>query len=827
MAVLTSNSRRWRRLFAVSLAGLLGAGLCIGPTWVSPRVGAQAAPQNLALGRPYTMSPPPNYSLTADAGDSVQLTDGSYTTAIGTFWMHSNVVGWSHVAPVTIVIDLQSVQPISGVSFSTAARAAADVHWPRSIFVLTSDDGRQYFPATDLAQVPPGTAGPPSETAYATFRYAIGNLRTHGRYVAIIVDPIGPYVFCDEIEVLRGDPSFLSTPLAGEPATDLRQYFVNAHMNVSIGQRLSIDLQSARTALASAAALDADLRARLTSELDSIEYGIAGLPPAPAGFKAVLPLNDLHARIFAVQGAIAQAAGFPALSAWAVNPWDFARPLDKPTPASTQTASILAMNGETRSGAVNFSNSSGQPVTVTLRTRNLNLNIRHDLHLFEAEWTDTRELTPVADALVPLSDQTTVFVVPAGMTRQIWMSFAPQNRLSGTYRGTLQATTDAGTSLSVPIALTVLAGSFPARPTLHVGGWDYTDTTHGLGLTPTNVGPLIDQLHALKVDSPWATLGVMPSGTFDALGQLQTSPDTTAFDAWVANWPDASRYFVFVGGPDSIGGVQAADEPRFTTAVGQWIAFWASHAVGLGIQPSQLMLLLVDEPMSAAQDQRIVHWARAVKAGAPDVGIWENPNYRDPASAAAGLMDVSDVLAVKRSLIVSQGASYTDFFRQRGQQGQALDVYGASGPARLLDPYTYDRLQAWICADLGAGGSYLWSFADDAGGHSWNEYGSTDAPYSPFFLSSDQVTISKHSEAIREGMEDFEYLTMLRGKVANPRPRQRGTAALSDAQDLLTRATAAVLQSTGASDLTWTADKDRSVADGIRLQVAAALAKLR
>ena len=30
--------------------------------------------------------------------------------------------------------------------------------------------------------------------------------------------------------------------------------------------------------------------------------------------------------------------------------------------------------------------------------------------------------------------------------------------------------------------------------------------------------------------------------------------------------------------------------------MGQWITFWVAHAANQGIQPSQLMLLLVDEP---------------------------------------------------------------------------------------------------------------------------------------------------------------------------------------------------------------------------------------
>ena len=159
-----------------------------------------SAQSNIALGRPYTLSPRPNYSLTTDVGDDTQLTDGVYTTN-NPIWTRTSTVGWSGASPVVIVIDLQSIQPIAGVSYSTAA-GSAGVTWPRSVFVLTSDDGVRYFPAADLVAT---SANAPS-SGYAALRFSTRALRTHGRYVAVVVDPNGgPYVFCDEIEVAGGD----------------------------------------------------------------------------------------------------------------------------------------------------------------------------------------------------------------------------------------------------------------------------------------------------------------------------------------------------------------------------------------------------------------------------------------------------------------------------------------------------------------------------------------------------------------------------------------------------------------------------------------------
>lgn len=800
---------------AVMLLGTLAAVFSIGPMPCS----AQSA--NLAKGRPYSLTPRPNYALTTDANDDVQLTDGTYSTS--TIWTRASTVGWSNAAPVTIVVDLQSIQPIAGVSYSTAA-GIAGVQWPRSIFVLTSDDGHRYWPVADLAVIRGGEAGPP-ESGYSTFRFSTRDLRTHGRYVAIVVDQNGPYTFCDEIEILAGDSSWLTSPPTGESTTDLQKFFVTAHMRFSIQSRLSSDLRDARTALATSHVTDI-LRVQLASSLDQAEHEIADIPtPDPDTFTTILPLNDLHARIMSVQGAIAHAEGFPPLSAWAVNPWDFVRPLDKP-PVSIEpgTVRIAAMNGETRAGAINVSNSTEQAMTVSLQvTEPVEWTSVPDVHLYEVKWTDTRELIPVADALIPLPASGATFEVPAGMTRQVWVKFKPQNRSPGSYRGFLEARVGDALSAHVPFELSVLDATFPDRPSLHLGGWDYTDRQNILGLTPGNAGAFIDQLHALNVDAPWATSGVMPSGAFDALGRLIQLPDTSSFDRWVANWPNANRYYVFVSANGALGSVPTTSTARFTTAAGQWITFWVAHAGQQGVQPSQLMLLLVDEPYTAAQDDQIVTWATAIKAAQPDVGIWEDPGFKNPASASPRLLDVADVVALKRSLMLQQGAPFVEFYQGWATGVRALSVYGASGPARLLDPYTYYRLQAWVCASLGATSSFFWSFADDAGGASWNEYRSVQTPYSPFFLSSDRVTITKHSEAIREGIEDFEYVTMLRHQVAVIAQSDPNHPALSGARKLLEHAVDTVLQTPGATDLQWVSSKDRSAAESTRLMIADAL----
>ena len=169
-------------------------------------VKAQAA-ENIALGKSVTFSIPPNYALCSDPEDDKQITDGlrssqgdlkniDNTTSI---WVQKGTVGWTGAYPI-ITIDLGKVQPISGVSYSTAA-GRAGVSWPSSVYISVSDDSKEWHHLGDLTAL---SEQKPPAADYAAFQYATHALHTKGRYVAISIAS-SQYTFVDEIEVYRGE----------------------------------------------------------------------------------------------------------------------------------------------------------------------------------------------------------------------------------------------------------------------------------------------------------------------------------------------------------------------------------------------------------------------------------------------------------------------------------------------------------------------------------------------------------------------------------------------------------------------------------------------
>ncbi len=153
---------------------------------------------NVALGKPYELSPPPSYEYCSDPGDNVQLTDGKYT--VGYFWTQKSTVGWYLYSP-QITLDLGRVEPIAGITINCPGGGAAGVAFPRRVTYLVSDDNASFY---EVAGLTPRGLRQDGKSWY-THRFLADGLQTRGRYVMIRLDKAGSTVFADEVEVYRGD----------------------------------------------------------------------------------------------------------------------------------------------------------------------------------------------------------------------------------------------------------------------------------------------------------------------------------------------------------------------------------------------------------------------------------------------------------------------------------------------------------------------------------------------------------------------------------------------------------------------------------------------
>ena len=770
-----------------------------------------AAPQpaNLALGKKYTLKPSPRYSYCTDPDDRVQLTDGVYTK--GYFWTQKTTVGWQYAVPATITVDLGQVEPINGVSYNTAA-GVAGVGWPDSIFILTSDDGKTYYLAGELVGLD-AVHGRLSKSGYGVRRYWTDQLKTRGRFVTFMISTSGPYTFVDEVEVYRGNDSLVNRTRTGKPVGNPDTFYKNAVISNSFKRRIRDDLTAV---LESAPATVQIELSAIGAELAKTNFTM------PEGFRSILPLNDLHRRVFAVQARLWREQFPRPITLWQKPQWDMVSPTEPPRPGKAKV-DVAMMRNEFRSAAFMLSNTSDAAIDVQLRLVGLPRDgACVDVH--EGVFTDTKTGVPIIAAL-PYAKRkaaTASMTVEAGMHKQVWLTFNSKDVAAGQYDGQIVVEPGGGT---VPVSLHVYPFDFPDQPTLHLGGWDYTDSTHR-DVTPANRELLVRHLREHFVETPWATSGVLDKGRYDKAGNMITPPSTDRFRDWVGRWPNARIYAVFVALSPSFGDLQEGT-PEFRKAVAAWITWWAEEVQEFGIKPSQLAVLLVDEPHMLEQDTTIVEYARVIQQAAPEVIVWEDPTWRRPSDALPELFTQSDVLCPNLPMWIAQGKSFADFYVKQRDAGRKLWFYSCSGPGKLLDPYSYHRMQHWFCWKYDAQGSCFWAFGDSSGASTWNEYLADRAAYTPVFLDATSVTPGKHMEAIREGMEDYEYLHILRDRITQVEKTADAKTVGAAKQLLATaadRVTACMDQQT---KINWSEEKDRTVADAVRLELLGMLMRLK
>lgn len=761
---------------------------------------------NIALHRPYTLQPAPNYPYCTDPDDHVQLTDGKYTQ--GHFWTQKSTVGWMNVGTIFIVVDLGQTTPIVGASFSTAA-GTASVRFPAAIWVLVSEDGKQWREVGDLIQASNEQNGLPPLQGYSVHRFWTDRWQTSGRYVAFVVIPDGNYCFVDEVEVYGGEANRPIQPPGGEVITDLKSFAVKKEIERCALRRFRSDLETLKR-LIEQARVDEVAKSVLRDQIDRLE---ADLPTDlsigdPTSFRTTLPLNKWHAQLFRVQARLWRANRVPTFTAFvAPSPFD---PLPyltvNPIPKTPQhRAKLLLLRNETRPLAINIVNAREHPVTVRVKVIGLPDSVSVKIH--HAVWTDTKEGVPIAAAL-PEGER---FTIAAGMVGQGWLSVkAAKGAVEGRFDGQILVTSDAGDRQTIPLQVTVLPLTLPDRPSLHVGGWDYTDVEERYGVNPKNRDAFIAHLRERFVDIPWASRFVLPAGKFDASGHMVEPPDTSPFDRWLDRWWGASRFYVFINAGETFEGSRVGTL-EFEHKVGEWISFWWQHAQKRGLKEGQFGVLLVDEPHTPEQDALTIAWATAIKRAAPQVVIWVDPTWVEPQKMNPQLPEVVDVLCPQRPIWLRNPRAHEEFYLGWQNRGKRLALYSCSGPSKLLDPYAYYRLQAWHCFAIGADEMFFWAFGDNAGNSCWNAYLDPRNCYTPLFLSPDSVTAAKHMEAIRDGVQDYEILKMLRLFAKS----RKGTFQV-EAEKLLTNGLRKVLEPIGISELSWHTDKDRTLADRLR-----------
>jgi hypothetical protein len=788
---------------------------------------AEEKEQNIALGKKYTLFPKPTYKHCTDEGDLVQLTDGQTTTAY--FWAQKGTVGWQNTPYSEIEIDLGKIEPINGIEFTTAA-GTAGVTFPVALFVFVSDDKKTYKNVGDL-MLSDLKANGQLPQSYAIRCLSGGKLNTRGRYVRFVMITSGSFLFTDEIRIFRGDDALLQKEADGAIIDLNVKLFVEQQINKSMFlRRHQQDILSLLQILKNVSQSIQDYKV-LADRIDSVEdkfiqaASTAEFPNLPEDFKTIFPLSDYQNELFQIQAAIWKSVGWTFLTE-PVSPWDKTSLFSIPSPVveTKNKIEVYAMQGEYRAAAFNLYNASALPIPVSIHLEGIP---ETEFSVHDVLWTDTNSLEPVLAALPEItSDHSnySVTVLP-GLVKQVYLTFCPKNLPPKLHEGKIvieSADTEKKLLGSIPLSLHIFPIKFPEKPSLLVGGWSYTNGNGRYSVTLKNRPEFLKHLQERFVNAPWAAPSVLFSFTIDK-DLKNITLNTKEMDDWLVQWTNAQEYCIFLSAGSSIKEYKL-DSPQFEQVVGLWISAWVKHWQSKGIEPERINLLVQDEPHDL-DVAPLLAWAKAIHQAEPKVKIWEDPTYTTNLSnAPKEVFELSNVLCPNRPQWLNNKTLFDTFYLDWQKKGKILQLYSCSGPARLLDPYSYYRLQAWHCAKIGATGSFFWAFGDACGHSSWNEYDFSRPSYTPLFLDpkNEMVVGGKQMEAIREGTEDFETIKMFRDLIEK---RKTENKPIGDAETRLQEFIDTVLSAKGVDAIYWKEPKDRTIADSIRIQILEEIVK--
>lgn len=872
---------KYSGVLATLLASTLITSAAVGdafPSWKAPG-------KNIARGKPYAFIGSPSLNETKDEGDAVQLTDGVYVPTDKFMWFYKEALAWPRPKPNRVsgvIIDLGQVQTIGGMSFSTDSGSHAAITYPGAILVFVSEDGEQYRLAGELVALAAKYGAPPEMGRH---RFVTDDLCARGRYVQILFQ-VSNATVCDEIEIYAAAKGV--TPVEGVVVAKPRD-FANSNaiaMGYAVAARIAQDAVRAReqiaklglpaaslktyeTTLAKVLATAASGPVKIVADASAAATATAEVPLDLMRYRALIPLDDNHATIFATLAKALREAGKPEFAVWPVNRWTRQSPFTAIEAMPTETSEGVSqhmMQNERRGATFNIANFSDKATTATIRFEGLPGGAKPafmDVRQVEYVTLQGRSFWE-ADALprAEVTDAGWVVTLPAGVVRQVWIDFRLDQAEcpAGIYDANVKIAIAGGKEQTLPLSLNVAASKMPGPRdrALGVGLWDYIHG-NGYGLARgENMDACIAQLQDNGLNAPWAQAGrnhaIFPrydAKFFDENGKMVAEPSYEEFDKWVAKWPNAKYYMIYAG---AWGGLNDPGSEKFAATMekldetqvrfGEVMKKWAAHMRARNIDPSRIMLCIMDEPGYSSAARTILYWGRAIRAAVPEFKLFTDPVYRPDAyenELVFQMLTMHDIVAPSPDWSYHRrGQAAYDFYEKIRQAGSAIGFYTCSqgiGGTEATKYYRTSGWEAWVANKGTAPDSYIgfWAYGDNRGSIPWAQLmGGSDLNFVPLYIDATSATDGKHFVAIFEGAQDYEYLKILKNAIEEAIKKGKAGEAIEAAESLLATLPQAVLDAvragepalhTGDVNLPWNSG-DMNACDTGRVKVLEALASL-
>lgn len=758
----------------------------------------QAAGSNIALGKKYTMSQKPNYTLCTEADDDKQLTDGKLSGK--GLWTEKSTVGWQNRGNVEIVLDLEMMEPVREIAINVQGGAKGNVNFPDAAFFV-SDDGKKFHYLGSRFGSKMEDRG-----ARYSVRYHLNDLSARGRYAAVVLIGNGTFIFADEIEVVKGDFAPSASTLNGiaYSAGSLADAILNMRSGVREMSALRREITSMKASLPGRAPELINEFSTINQELERTDLNQQ-------------ERTVIRNRAEMLNAQIAQTVHTgKKLIIYPGNEWKDFNAFDIPAAGTSEvnTLHFTMGNDEYESASFNIFNAASQPCAINISASALKgkngVIPQKDITLRYGEWVECNDGLMRPDAL-PLADGPVP--VPAGTGRLFWITVKGDHTPAGEYTGSITLNYGEETA-AIPVSATVLPVSLPHPVPVSTYNWAY------LNFAPIKADPegAVRDLAAHYIDTAVIHPADLPKFTFDQQGNI-TAKDYTAFDADIKLHQKAGikKFMLYCSFGDL--GSKAAGKPfgacsgttnivintvEWKNAMRNMVTDWVAHLKQLGVNYNGFSFYPLDEAGDKLMDNGGQDVLAMFKAADPKAQIFVNPTAHNTVAGMKRIAPYVDVWCPH--MVQKLDSELLEFYASEQRAGKQIQCYNCAGPDKTFSPLSHYRRMLWQAWAYNLTGAGHWNYADTgwkAGKTSaWTDFDGDRNDYSMIYDSAtapahvtkkEALIPSRRWEAWRDGVEDYAYLWMLRQALEKAKQAGNNSAAVTQADAVLKSSVAAVL----------------------------------
>jgi hypothetical protein len=506
------------------------------------------------------------------------------------------------------------------------------------------------------------------------------------------------------------------------------------------------------------------------AELLSLRGMLAGLQekeegPDRVSYLALLRESSERLRTLAVTGSnLSPTGSFLALE---FNPWAYFDGRDTlPTPEErTERLRTSLCVGEYDSLALNLTNLSARTLEVRVLCDGIEAaeGIAWEDHFQfrRAVTVPTVHRERVADAL-PALDQGGLITLPPHESQQLWITVNANGLDPGEYiaKLRLKSVEPDPTERTVPIEMTVHDLHLPRPRPLRLCLWSYDGKWAGTDRE--------NALRDLVEHGTTVFFGKAPTAECDAEGNLAGPLDYAAHDE---NLKRLSPHgiLLFIEPQSSLTGQEFLSEP-WRKAFVAYLREWVAHVKELGMGYEDWALYPYDEPSTpyAETTVNLVEVAKLIRRADPNILIYTDPTSGMTMETAEMFTGLIDIWCPSAELLSRFGEELLPVAKRVGKE---VWTYDPAGHARTLSCLGIYRWRFWNAWNEGFTGVGWWCYSHHRADY-WDGPNSTGNYYPTIYDGPHgEVIDSKRWEVGREGVEDYEYLYMLREAIRKAEER--------------------------------------------------------